>query len=58
MSGCKHTPCPEGYSQWHAWAEQKSKTHVQHRCPNCGLWSIWKRKPQHNTETSKGKNDG
>ncbi len=38
---CKHTPSPEGYIQWHAWAEKKSKTHRQIRCPVCGLWAIW-----------------
>lgn len=39
---CRHTPCPEGYVPWHEWAEQKSKTHKQERCPSCGLWAIWK----------------
>lgn len=38
---CKHTPSPEGYIQFHAWAEKKSKTHRQIRCPVCGLWAIW-----------------
>lgn len=36
-----HTPCPEGYLQWHAWADKMSKTHKQVRCPGCGLWAIW-----------------
>lgn len=39
-----HTPSPDGYLQWHAWAEQKAKTHRQSRCPTCGFWSIWKPK--------------
>jgi len=38
---CQHTPQPTGYREWHAWAQQMSKTHTQVRCPNCGLWAIW-----------------
>src|ERR1700756_4418734 len=38
---CKHTPCPEGYLQWHTWAEKKSKTHKAIKCPNCGRYAIW-----------------
>jgi len=41
---CKHTKCPTGYLQWHAWAECMMKTHTQKRCPNCGLWAIWVKK--------------
>ena len=37
----KHTKCPEGYLQWHPWAERKSKTHRTERCPACGLYAIW-----------------
>ncbi len=48
MSECPnhaaHTPCPEGYIAWHSWAEKKSKTHQQERCPECGLFAIWKPK--------------
>lgn len=40
----KHTPCPSGYIEWHAWAKKMGKTHVQHRCPTCNCLSIWKRK--------------
>jgi hypothetical protein len=36
-----HTRCPSGYIEWHDWAEQKSKTHLQVKCPECGLYSIW-----------------
>lgn len=36
-----HTPCPEGYLQWHAWAEKMSKTHRAIRCGECGLYTIW-----------------
>lgn len=38
---CVHTPCPEGYLQWHAWADAASKTHAQVKCPCCGRWSVW-----------------
>lgn len=39
---CKdHTPCPEGYIQWHAWAREKAKTHKQVRCEECGRYQIW-----------------
>lgn len=37
----KHTKCPEGYLEWHAWAERKAKTHRAVMCPGCGLWKIW-----------------
>ena len=45
MRGCKHTPCPKGYLGWHSWAEKKSKTHQQTRCPNCGLYAVWVKRP-------------
>ena len=35
---------PRGYLDWHEWAERKSRTHTQHRCPRSGLWTIWKPK--------------
>lgn len=44
----KHTPCPSGYVDWHNWAEKKSKTHKQIRCPVCDTLAIWvpkKRQP-------------
>lgn len=37
----RHTVCPDGYTQWHAWAEQMNKTHEQRRCNGCGLYAIW-----------------
>jgi hypothetical protein len=37
----KHTPCPEGYLQWHAWAARMSKSFTCKKCPVCGLWAIW-----------------
>lgn len=40
----KHTKCPEGYLDWHEWAEKKQKTHRSVRCPGCGLYAIWKPK--------------
>lgn len=39
-----HTKAPEGYIAWHEWAEKKSKTHKQERCPTCGFFSIWKKR--------------
>jgi hypothetical protein len=39
-----HIPCPEGYIQWHAWAEEMGKTHKQRKCPGCGLYQIWEPK--------------
>jgi hypothetical protein len=47
----RHTPCPEGYLQWHEWAEKMLRTHVQVKCPTCGMYAIWKRK-RHNRVTS------
>lgn len=40
----KHTKHPEGYLQFHAWAEKKMRTHEQVQCPTCGWWAIWKRR--------------
>jgi len=37
----KHTKSPDGYLEFSAWADEKSKTHRQERCPGCGLWVIW-----------------
>jgi hypothetical protein len=36
-----HTPSPEGYIQWHAWASKMLKTHKQRKCTGCGLFAIW-----------------
>jgi hypothetical protein len=36
-----HTEDPDGYLQWHAWAERMAKAHVQRQCKGCGLWAIW-----------------
>jgi hypothetical protein len=47
MTGCRHTPAPDDYLAWHAWAEKKNKTHTQERCPICGLWAIWKPRKSH-----------
>lgn len=37
----RHTKHPEGYFAHAEWAEKKMRTHVQTRCPECGLWTIW-----------------
>jgi hypothetical protein len=29
------------YVAWHDWAERKSQTHHQVRCPGCNRFSIW-----------------
>ena len=39
-----HTLGPAGYIAWHEWAEKRSKTHDQLKCPDCGLYVIWRRK--------------
>ena len=39
-----HTPAPEGYFQWHAWAKDMAKTHRSRRCPGCNLYNIWEPK--------------
>lgn len=40
--GCAaHTPCPDGYVQWHEWAEWINKTHRNVACPDCGKFAIW-----------------
>lgn len=49
-NGDEHTPSPRGYLQWHAWAERIAKTHEQVRCPDCGLYAIWRpKKPRGQT---------
>lgn len=35
---------PSGYLAWHDWAEEKSRTYKQIKCPGCGRWTIWVRK--------------
>lgn len=39
-----HTPQPEGYISWHAWANEMAKTHKQRKCQWCGRYSIWEPK--------------
>ncbi len=36
-----HTPCPEGYVAWHAWAGRMAQKHGQRRCAGCDLYVIW-----------------
>lgn len=40
-----HAISPEGYIQWHHWAEQMSTTHRQEKCHGCGRYVIWVPKP-------------
>ena len=40
-----HNEGPDNYVAWHEWAERMSETHVQSRCPACGLWAIWTPRP-------------
>lgn len=39
-----HTPAPEGYLQWHAWAAKMAKTHKQRKCAGCGRYEIWEQR--------------
>jgi len=50
----KHSKEPEGYLQWHAFAEEKSKTHRQIRCQTCGLYVIWVKRKKHKQLTKAG----
>ncbi len=36
-----HTPCPQGYLQWFAWAAKMARTHKQVRCGGCGRFKVW-----------------
>lgn len=40
-----HTPSPDGYLQWHAWAQRMAETHINRQCKGCGLWAVWEPKP-------------
>jgi hypothetical protein len=42
---CKHTEGPVGYIQRGYWLEWMGKRFDQFKCPICGLYKIWKRKP-------------
>jgi len=37
----EHTKCPEGYVEWHNWAEKMLETHNQILCQHCGYYAIW-----------------
>ena len=37
----EHTPSPEGYREWHEWAEKMAKTHDQILCQHCCYYAIW-----------------
>lgn len=49
-----HTPAPEGYLQWHAWAKSMSRTHRSRKCPGCNLYRIWEPKTPTATTAAKG----
>lgn len=36
-----HTPCPDGYAEWHEWADARATTHKQEMCPGCRRYAIW-----------------
>ena len=39
---------PDGYIQWHEWAEAQAKGGlVQRQCPTCGLWRFPQEKCEH-----------
>lgn len=49
----KHTKCPTGYNQWHAWAEELyKKGWRQKTCKVCGFYAIWA-KPKLDSITKK-----
>ena len=37
---------PDGYVDRSYWFEKMAKTHTQEKCPGCGLWAVWVRKPR------------
>ncbi len=43
---CKdHTKdTPNRYVEWHAWAEEKCKTHTPVRCKECNNYTLWEKK--------------
>lgn len=41
MACNNHTPCPDGYLNWHDWAKKMSKTHRQTKCPDCSKYVVW-----------------
>lgn len=48
-----HSQEPNDYLGWHAWAEEKSKTHHQIKCEGCGLYKIWVKLPTAGGATAK-----
>lgn len=37
-----HTPCPDGYIQWHRWAdEMEAKGWHSTQCAGCGRYAVW-----------------
>lgn len=54
----QHTPAPASYTGWHHWATRMSRTHMQTRCPGCGLYEIWIPKVARPQATTEEKTDG
>lgn len=42
--GGTHHPLPSGYIQRYEWTMRMKKTHVQKKCPACGLGFVWELK--------------
>ena len=42
----RHTKCPDGYVDRSEWVAEKLRTHDQFRCPTCGFFAIWRRRPK------------
>lgn len=36
-----HTASPSGYMEFHDWAYDMDRTHVQRQCDVCKMWVIW-----------------
>ena len=38
---------PKGYAAWLRWQKVMSQTHVQGRCPVCGVFDVWTPRSPH-----------
>jgi hypothetical protein len=41
-----HTYGPSTAAAWREWAAEMARTHDNERCPDCGLWVIWRPRTQ------------